>query len=127
MIFCERAKLEGVPKECNRDCDAALSLSLAEAEVEVSGVAAVDRAELTPLLQLKADEPFVESRMGLVASAIAVKAADVAVQTLGGYGYSAEYAAERLYRDAKITEIYEGTSEIQRIVIARSLMGDAAR
>ena len=63
----------------------------------------------------------------LVASATAVRAADVAVQTLGGYGYSAEYAAERLYRDAKITEIYEGTSEIQRLVIARSLLGDAAR
>ena len=53
--------------------------------------------------------------------------ADVAVQTLGGYGYSGEYAAERLYRDAKITEIYEGTSQIQRLVIARDLFGDAAR
>ena len=63
----------------------------------------------------------------LFASSVAVRAADVAVQTLGGYGYSAEYAAERHYRDAKITEIYEGTSEIQRIVIARALMGDAAR
>jgi alkylation response protein AidB-like acyl-CoA dehydrogenase len=63
----------------------------------------------------------------LFASSVAVRAADVAVQTLGGYGFSAEYAAERHYRDAKITEIYEGTSEIQRIVIARSLMGDAAR
>ena len=63
----------------------------------------------------------------LVASAVAVAAADVAVQTLGGYGYSAEYAAERLYRDAKITEIYEGTSQIQRLVIARDLFGDAAR
>jgi alkylation response protein AidB-like acyl-CoA dehydrogenase len=63
----------------------------------------------------------------LFASSVAVRAADVAVQTLGGYGFSAEFAAERHYRDAKITEIYEGTSEIQRIVIARSLMGDAAR
>jgi len=63
----------------------------------------------------------------LVASAVAVKAADVAVQTLGGYGYSGEYDAERLYRDAKITEIYEGTSQIQRLVIARDLFGDAAR
>lgn len=63
----------------------------------------------------------------LFASAVAVRAADVAVQTLGGYGFSAEYDAERHYRDAKITEIYEGTSEIQRIVIARSLLGDAAR
>ncbi|MEQ8833342.1 MAG: acyl-CoA dehydrogenase family protein [Miltoncostaeaceae bacterium] len=63
----------------------------------------------------------------LFASAVAVRAADVAVQTLGGYGYSAEYPAERLYRDAKITELYEGTSQIQRLVIARSLLGDAAR
>lgn len=63
----------------------------------------------------------------LLASRVAVDAADVAVQTLGGYGFSAEYPAERLYRDAKITELYEGTSEIQRIVIARSLFGDAAR
>jgi acyl-CoA dehydrogenase len=63
----------------------------------------------------------------LFASSVAVQAANVAVQTLGGYGYSAEYPAERLYRDAKITELYEGTSEIQRVVIARDLFGDAAR
>lgn len=63
----------------------------------------------------------------LFASSVAVRAADMAVQTLGGYGYSAEYPAERLYRDAKITELYEGTSEIQRVVIARDLLGDSAR
>lgn len=63
----------------------------------------------------------------LVASAVAVEAANVAVQTLGGYGYSVEFPAERYYRDAKITELYEGTSEIQRLVIARDLLGDAAR
>jgi len=63
----------------------------------------------------------------LVASRVAVDAADMAVQTLGGYGYSAEYPAERLYRDAKITELYEGTSQIQRLVIARDMLGDAAR
>ena len=63
----------------------------------------------------------------LFASAVAVEAADVCVQTLGGYGYSAEFPAERYYRDAKITEIYEGTSQIQRMVIARDLMGRDAR
>ena len=63
----------------------------------------------------------------LFASNVAVQAADVCVQTLGGYGYSAEYDAERYYRDAKITEIYEGTSQIQRMVIARDLFGAAAR
>ena len=41
---------------------------------------------------------------------------------LGGYGYTREFPAERYYRDAKITEIYEGTSEIQRIVISRELL-----
>jgi alkylation response protein AidB-like acyl-CoA dehydrogenase len=63
----------------------------------------------------------------LFASRTAVEAADMVVQTLGGYGYSAEFPAERLYRDAKITELYEGTSQIQRLVIARDLLGDAAR
>ena len=43
-----------------------------------------------------------------------------AIQILGGYGYTKEFPVERYYRDAKITEIYEGTSEIQRLVIARS-------
>ncbi len=67
------------------------------------------------------------ARAKLVASQVAVDAANVCVQTLGGYGYSAEFPAERYYRDAKITQIYEGTSEIQRLVIARDLLGDAAR
>ena len=44
-----------------------------------------------------------------------------AVQIFGGYGYVTDYPVERLFRDAKVTEIYEGTSEIQRIVIAREL------
>ena len=46
-----------------------------------------------------------------------------AVQILGGYGYTREFPVERYYRDAKITEIYEGTSEIQRLVIGRSILG----
>jgi alkylation response protein AidB-like acyl-CoA dehydrogenase len=50
-----------------------------------------------------------------------------AIQVLGGYGYTKEFPAERYYRDAKVTEIYEGTSEIQRLVIARALLGESAR
>jgi Acyl-CoA dehydrogenases len=45
-----------------------------------------------------------------------------AVQIHGGYGYIVEYEVERMYRDAKITEIYEGTSEVQRVVIAKALL-----
>jgi alkylation response protein AidB-like acyl-CoA dehydrogenase len=58
----------------------------------------------------------------LFASKSAVKCALEAIQIHGGYGYIREYNVERYLRDAKITEIYEGTSEIQRIVIARSLL-----
>ena len=58
----------------------------------------------------------------LFASKIAVQAALEAIQVHGGYGYVREYLVERYLRDAKITEIYEGTSEIQRLVIARGLL-----
>jgi alkylation response protein AidB-like acyl-CoA dehydrogenase len=51
-----------------------------------------------------------------------VQSALEAIQIHGGYGYVREYLVERYLRDAKITEIYEGTSEIQKIVIARSLL-----
>ena len=57
----------------------------------------------------------------LVASETSVFVADEAVQIFGGYGYVKEYPVERHLRDAKVTEIYEGTSEIQRVVIAREL------
>jgi hypothetical protein len=57
----------------------------------------------------------------LLASETAMFVADEAVQIYGGYGYVKEYPVERYLRDAKVTEIYEGTSEIQRIVIAREL------
>ncbi len=64
-----------------------------------------------------------ESAMAkLMASEVATKVAHKNIQIHGGYGYSTEYDAERHYRDARITEIYEGTSEIQRIVIAANVL-----
>jgi len=58
----------------------------------------------------------------LFASEMAMKTTNKAIQVHGGYGYSKEYPVERNFRDAKITEIYEGTSEIQRLVIASHLL-----
>ncbi len=58
----------------------------------------------------------------LFASELAVRAAEEAVQIHGGYGYTKEYPVEKLYRDAKLLTIGEGTSEVQRIVIARNLL-----
>jgi alkylation response protein AidB-like acyl-CoA dehydrogenase len=62
----------------------------------------------------------------LFASEAAMRATDNAIQVLGGYGYTREYEVERMFRDAKLCEIGEGTSEIQRMVIARGLAKDAA-
>ena len=59
----------------------------------------------------------------LFTSEMARRQTGEAIQILGGYGYTKEFPVERYYRDAKITEIYEGTSEIQRLVIARSILG----
>jgi butyryl-CoA dehydrogenase len=58
----------------------------------------------------------------LYCSAVATRVTNLALQIHGGYGYSKEYDVERYFRDAKVTEIYEGTSEVQRMVIARSVL-----
>ena len=70
-------------------------------------------------------EPVTEAgaKAKLFASEVARRQSGEAIQILGGYGYTKEFPVERYYRDAKITEIYEGTNEIQRLVIARSILG----
>jgi alkylation response protein AidB-like acyl-CoA dehydrogenase len=59
----------------------------------------------------------------LFASETATAVTDLAVQIHGGYGYSKAYPVERYYRDARVTRIYEGTSEVHRMVIARGVLG----
>ena len=59
----------------------------------------------------------------LFAGDTAMWVADRAVQILGGYGYTKDFPVERYFRDAKITQIYEGTQEMQKMVISRALMG----
>jgi len=68
-------------------------------------------------------DPKLTSMAKMYAARTAVEVADEAIQLLGGYGYMAEYEVERFYRDAKITEIYEGTKEIQKNTIAGALLG----
>lgn len=90
------------------------------------------RIDAAQLLTLRAaalkdeNKPFgpAAAMAKLYASKVAVDAALEAIQIHGGYGYIKEYPVERYLRDAKITEIYEGTSEVQRIVIARNLLKD---
>ena len=59
----------------------------------------------------------------LFASETAMKVTTDAIQVHGGYGYIKEYEVERYFRDAKITQLYEGTSQIQKLVIARDVLG----
>jgi len=68
-------------------------------------------------------DPKLTSMAKMYAARTAVEVADEAIQLLGGYGYMAEYEVERFYRDAKITEIYEGTKEIQKNTIASAVIG----
>jgi len=93
------------------------------------------RCQVTRLLiqraawQRDSGQPF--TRTAAMAKLYATEAASwvthQAIQVHGGYGYVKEYAVERYYRDARIMEIYEGTSEIQRLVIARSLLRDGVK
>ena len=70
------------------------------------------------------DYDLASSMAKLYASEVAGRVTDQAVQIHGGYGYVKEYHVERLMRDSKITQIYEGTSEVQRIVISRAVLQD---
>jgi alkylation response protein AidB-like acyl-CoA dehydrogenase len=96
--------------------DMASRLTSARAMLHLTA-AAKDRGESTTLFG---------SMSKLLASETAMYVTTEAVQIFGGYGYVKDYPVEKYFRDAKITEIYEGTSEIQRIVIARELYASRA-
>ena len=70
-----------------------------------------------------ADLSYISACAKTFASDMAVKVALDAIQVMGGHGYMKDQPLERMLRDAKITQIYEGTNQIQRVVISRSLLG----
>jgi alkylation response protein AidB-like acyl-CoA dehydrogenase len=69
-----------------------------------------------------ADLTFISSACKCFASDVAMEVTTDAVQLLGGYGYVKDYPVERMMRDAKITQIGEGTNQIQRVIVARHLL-----
>jgi len=100
----------------------AVAFMLADMKVDIEAA----RHLLYHAARLKdAGRPFrLEASIGkLFASEMAMRVCRNAIQVLGGYGYMTEYGVERTYRDAKLCEIGEGTSEIQRIVISRQILG----
>ena len=85
----------------------------------------VPRAETLTQLRVEAqaaDLPYWTSAAKLIAGDTAMRVTSDAVQIFGGYGYITEYPVERMMRDAKITQLYEGTQQIQRMVIGRQLL-----
>src|SRR5215470_10423214 len=84
--------------------------------------AAAARSERAMLGEAVPDLTFISSACKCYASDVAMDVTTDAVQLLGGYGYVHDYPVERMMRDAKITQIYEGTNQIQRMVIARQLL-----
>jgi alkylation response protein AidB-like acyl-CoA dehydrogenase len=76
------------------------------------------------MLDAKLDATLMSSMGKRVAADMAMRVTTDAVQIFGGYGYTKDYPVEKLMRDAKLMQIYEGTSQIQRVVIARELLKD---
>jgi alkylation response protein AidB-like acyl-CoA dehydrogenase len=118
LEYAQQRKQFGKPIAANQ----AIQWKLADMDVKIEAsrllylkaAAALDRGELTPEMG---------SRCKLLASETATWVTREAVQVHGGNGYTTDYPVERLMRDAKVTEIYEGTSEIQRMVIAKQILG----
>ena len=97
-----------------------IGAKLAQAATEIEAARLLTYKAACRIDQNKVDS-MLTSMAKLYSSTVAVKATDAAIQTLGGYGYLGEYRVERFYRDARVTEIYEGTSEIQRLAILKQL------
>jgi alkylation response protein AidB-like acyl-CoA dehydrogenase len=99
----------------------AIAFKLADMSTEIEAARALVH-QAAYLKDMGKDYNQASSMAKMFASEVAMKHTTEAVQIHGGYGYVKEYHVERLMRDAKITQIYEGTSEIQRIVISRNIM-----
>jgi alkylation response protein AidB-like acyl-CoA dehydrogenase len=84
--------------------------------------AAAAKSERAMAGEKVADLTFFSSACKCFASDVAMVVTTDAVQLLGGYGYVKDYPVERMMRDAKITQIYEGTNQIQRVVMARQVL-----
>lgn len=100
-----------------------LQFMLADMAMETEAARQLVYAACGKVERGSADMTIFSSMAKCKAGDVAMRVTTDAVQILGGYGYTTEYPVERMMRDAKITQIYEGTQQIQRVVIARQLLG----
>jgi alkylation response protein AidB-like acyl-CoA dehydrogenase len=99
----------------------AIGVTLAEMATKIEAARLLTYKAATLIDEKKLD-PMATAMAKYFASHVAMEATNVAIQTLGGYGYFGEYRVEKYHRDAKITEIYEGTSEIQKLQVLKYLL-----
>ncbi|EHB55594.1 Butyryl-CoA dehydrogenase [Mycolicibacterium rhodesiae JS60] len=104
-----------------------MQFMLADMSIKLDAARYLTYEAATAVRAGRADAARLASSAKTFASDIAMEVSTDAVQVLGGYGYTADFPVEMLMRDAKINQIYEGTNQIQRILIARDLLGDVAR
>lgn len=117
IAYAKDRKSFGVPIAQHQ----AIQFMLADMAVELDAARLLTLRAAT-MKDQKVRHSMESAQAKLYASEMATRVAHKAIQIHGGYGYSTEFPVERHYRDARITEIYEGTSEIQRIVIAANLL-----
>ena len=94
---------------------------LADMAMEIAAARQLTYAAASKSESLASDLTFFSAASKCYATDVAMKVTTDAVQVLGGYGYVSDYPVERMMRDAKLTQIYEGTNQVQRLVMARNL------
>ena len=94
---------------------------LADMAMEIAAARQLTYVAAAKSEKAAADLTFFSAASKCFATDVAMKVTTDAVQVLGGYGYVSDYPVERMMRDAKLTQIYEGTNQIQRLVMARNL------
>jgi len=100
----------------------ALQFMIADAAMQIEAARTLVYQAAAATERGDANKGFLASAAKCLASDVAMKVTVDAVQLLGGYGYTRDFPVERMMRDAKITQIYEGTNQVQRLVMARSLL-----
>jgi alkylation response protein AidB-like acyl-CoA dehydrogenase len=99
----------------------AIQFMLADMAMNIAAARQLTYAAAVKSERGEKDLRFFSAASKCFASDVAMKVTQDAIQVLGGYGYVSDYPVERMMRDAKLTQIYEGTNQIQRIVMARNL------
>jgi len=117
-------EIRPVARGTDRETDAVVNEEVAYGLLAVAMALSVHCLATSCIAEFALSEPEAGPNPAEMTTEAAVEVTGDAVQVHGGYGYTTDYPVERLYRDAKVTTIYEGTTQIQKTVVARELLGE---